>query len=316
MMGGFCSQLAVLLLLLVVPSPTQGAEESQDQPVFSRIIGGQDAQEGRWPWQVSVQKYDDIKDEYRHHCGGSLISAQWVVSAAHCFDPSVSYSQYRLVLGAHQLLPLSPKPVLSKVQKIIPHPSYNDKSFVADIALVRLKKPVESTQFIQPISLPEASRQFPEKKTCWVTGWGNVEVTEPLPQPKTLQQLKVPIISTAECNDRYNTLIPHSSLGPEPIKSDMICAGYMNSPKGFCHGDSGGPLACQQDGTWYLAGVVSWFMTRSERGIVCSDHRFPGVFTRVTAYNSWIQGHVNGVGPSAVASPAVMILATLLLTAL
>uniref|UniRef100_A0A8C3F5V2 Peptidase S1 domain-containing protein n=1 Tax=Chrysemys picta bellii TaxID=8478 RepID=A0A8C3F5V2_CHRPI len=281
--------------------------------VFSRIIGGQDAQEGRWPWQVSVQKYNDIKDEYRHICGGSLISAQWVVSAAHCFDPSVPYSKYRLVLGAHQLLKPSPNQNLSEVQQIIPHPSYNSVSKVADIALVRLTKPVKSTQFIRPISLPGASRQFPEEKKCWVTGWGNVE---PLPRPQTLQELEVPIISTPDCNDRYNTLIPHSSLGLEPIKSGMICAGYTDSHKGFCNGDSGGPLACQQDGTWYLAGVVSWFMTREVNGIVCSHPTFPGVFTRVTAYDSWIQGHVNGVGPSAVASPAALILATLLLTAL
>ncbi|XP_053881782.1 serine protease 27-like [Malaclemys terrapin pileata] len=301
MMGGLCSPLAALLLLLVLlvvlPSPTQGAEESQDQTVFSRIIGGQDAQEGQWPWHVSVQKYDK-KHKYHHHCGGSLISAQWVLSAAHCFNPSVPYSKYRLVLGARQLLNYSGNQVLAEVQKIIPHPCYNRTSLVADIALVRLKKPVEFTTFIEPISLPGDSCHFPkEKEWCWVTGWGRVEVTEPLPEPQTLQELEVPIISTADCIDRYNTLIPHSPLGPEPIKSDMICAGYMDSPKGFCYGDSGGPLACKQDGTWYLAGVVSWFMTGNVNGIVCSEPTFPGVFTRVTAYDSWIQGHVNGVGP-------------------
>ncbi|XP_044868179.1 serine protease 27-like [Mauremys mutica] len=298
MMGGLCSQLAALLLLLVVlPSPAHGAEESQDQTVFSHIIGGQDAQKGRWPWQVSVQKYDK-NHEYDHVCGGSLISAQWVVSAAHCFHPPVSPSQYRVVLGAHQLLPLSPKPVLAEVQQIIPHPRYNRTSFVADVALVRLKEPVKST-FIRPISLPGATRQFPVGKKCWVTGWGNVEVTKPLPRPQTLQQLAVPIISTADCNKRYNTLNPRSPLGPERIKTSMICAGYMDmgSPKGFCKGDSGGPLACQQGGTWYLAGVVSWYLTRKVSGIVCSHPKFPGVFTRVTAYDSWIQEHVKGVGP-------------------
>uniref|UniRef100_A0A8C3FFR0 Peptidase S1 domain-containing protein n=1 Tax=Chrysemys picta bellii TaxID=8478 RepID=A0A8C3FFR0_CHRPI len=259
--------------------------------VFSGIIGGHDAQEGQWPWQVSVQVNG------AHICGGSLISDQWVVSAAHCFNPSVPYSQYRLVLGAHQLLKPSPNQVLSEVQEIIPHPSYNSVSKVADIALVRLKKPVKSTKFIWPISLPGASRQFPEKKKCWVTGWGWLEVTKPLPRPKTLQELEVPIISTRDCNKHYNTLNPNSLLGPQRIKSDMICAGYINSPNGFCKGDSGGPLACEQNGTWYLAGVVSWFMTGKVNGIVCSEPKFPGVFTRVTAYDSWIQKEVNGAGP-------------------
>ncbi|KAH1171316.1 hypothetical protein KIL84_006934, partial [Mauremys mutica] len=225
-MAGLCSQLAVLLLLLVLlPSPVH---------VFSRIIGGQDAQEGQWPWQVSVQKYDDKNHEYHHICGGSLISAQWVVSAAHCFNRSLPYSQYQLVLGAHQLLNPSPNQVLAEVQKIIPHPRYNRRSFVADIALVRLKEPVKST-FIRPIFLPGASRQFRVGKKCWVTGWGRVEVSEPLQPPKTLQQLEVPILSTAACNDRYNTLIPRSPLGPEPVKTSMICAGYMDSTKGFCN---------------------------------------------------------------------------------
>ncbi|XP_038260721.1 serine protease 27-like [Dermochelys coriacea] len=294
-MVGLYSQLAMLLLVLA--SPVHGAEESQDQPVFSHIIAGQDAQEGRWPWQVSVQRYIDKKSDYLHICGGSLISAQWVVSAAHCFIRSLTCSQYRLVLGAHQLLNPSPNQILVQVKQIILHPSYNRKSKVADIALVRLEKPVKPTKFIRPISLPRPSLQFPEKKKCWVTGWGNVEVTKPLPRPKTLQELEIPIIKTADCNDRYKILTLHSHLGPDVVKPSMICAGYMNSNKGFCKGDSGGPLACQQDGTWYLAGIVSWFITRNVCGIICADCRFPGVFTRVTAYDSWIQRHVNGMGP-------------------
>ncbi|CAM2114954.1 unnamed protein product [Caretta caretta] len=266
-MVGLYSRLALLLLLVMLPSPAHGAEESQDQPVFSRIIEGQDAQEGRWPWQVSVQFFDAKKRDYRHICGGSLISAQWVVSAAHCFSCSQSCSHY------------------------------NKKTKVADIALVRLEKPVKYTKFIRPISLPGAFCQFPEKTKCWVTGWGKVEMTKPLPKPKTLQELEIPIIKTAVCNDRYKTLAPHSPLGPNIIKPSMICAGYMDSPKGFCKGDSGGPLACQQDGTWYLAGVVSWFMTKYVHGTICADCRFPGVFTRVTAYNSWIRRHMRGTAP-------------------
>nr|XP_048710244.1 serine protease 27-like [Caretta caretta] len=296
-MVGLYSRLALLLLVVMLPSPAHGAEESQDQPVFSRIIEGQDAQEGRWPWQVSVQFFDAKKRDYRHICGGSLISAQWVVSAAHCFSCSQSCSQYRLVLGAHQLLNPSPNQILVNMKQIILHPSYNKKTKVADIALVRLEKPVKYTKFIRPISLPGAFCQFPEKTKCWVTGWGKVEMTKPLPKPKTLQELEIPIIKTAVCNDRYKTLAPHSPLGPNIIKPSMICAGYMDSPKGFCKGDSGGPLACQQDGTWYLAGVVSWFMTKYVHGTICADCRFPGVFTRVTAYNSWIRRHMRGTAP-------------------
>uniref|UniRef100_A0A8C8VLQ2 Peptidase S1 domain-containing protein n=1 Tax=Pelusios castaneus TaxID=367368 RepID=A0A8C8VLQ2_9SAUR len=130
--------------------------------VFCCIIGGQDAEQNKWPWQVTVQRNEDPI------CGGSLISALWVVSAGHCFDP--------LVLGVHHLLsPSAPGP--SKVQQIICHPSYNAMNHVADITLVKLKESVPFIPSICPISLPGASHQFPEGSKCWVTGWRRVEVT-------------------------------------------------------------------------------------------------------------------------------------------
>ncbi|KAH1171421.1 hypothetical protein KIL84_007039, partial [Mauremys mutica] len=163
-MAGLCSQLAVLLLLLVLlPSPVH---------VFSRIIGGQDAQEGQWPWQVSVQKYDDKNHEYHHICGGSLISAQWVVSAAHCFNRSFPQSAYRVTLGEHQLSNPSPSWVSSPVRQILVHPDYNRGTRSADIALVKLTEPVRYTDEILPICLPGPSHSFPGNHTCWVTGWG------------------------------------------------------------------------------------------------------------------------------------------------
>ncbi|XP_065258560.1 serine protease 27-like [Emys orbicularis] len=291
MRGCLGSPLAVLLLALPL---LEAAEQNPGPPVSSRILGGQDAQESQWPWPVSVQVNGS------HVCGGSLVSTQWVVSAAHCFNLSVPYSQYRLVLGAHQLLNPSPNQILAEVQKIIPHPSYNSKSSLADIALVRLKEPVATTKFIGPISLPGASRQFPVGKMCSVTGWGDVGAHKPY--SKILQQLEVPILSTATCNGHYNPFVPGAEV--DPVKSDMICAGYMHSNKGFCKGDSWNPLVCQQDGTWYLAGVLSSFMNSITNEVICLEAGYPGVFTQVTAFDSWIQRHVNSVGPAASASPA------------
>ncbi|KAH1170662.1 hypothetical protein KIL84_006280 [Mauremys mutica] len=187
--------------------------------VFSRIIGGQDAQEGRWPWQVSVQQYDN-KREYYHICGGSLISAQWVVSAAHYFDLSTPVSAYRMNLGEHQLSNPSPTRISSPVRRIVRHPDYNENTGVADVALVQLTEPVAFTDTIRPVSLPGPSTQFPAGEKCWVTGWGLIGwgCKDTLPPPRTLQELQVPLVDSSTCRDHFRDC-------KRPIREDMLCAG-------------------------------------------------------------------------------------------
>ncbi|XP_039375199.1 serine protease 27-like [Mauremys reevesii] len=302
MMGGLCSQLAALLLLLVLPSPAHGAEESQDQPVFSRIIGGQDAQEGIWPWQVSVQKYD--KREYYHICGGSLISAQWVVSAAHCFHPSTPVSAYRMNLGEHQLSNPSPTRISSPVRRIVRHPDYNPSTVIADIALVQLTEPVAFTDTIRPVSLPGPSTQSPAGEKCWVTGWGRIGwgCGDVLPPPRTLQQLQASLVDASTCE----TLLGSCKLWNQPT---MLCARAQDARSGPCKGDSGGPLVCPKGNSFILTGIVSW-------GINCTGSTpRPGVYTWVSVYAEWIQEVTGSAGPLAF-SPAVLLLAGLLLPAL
>uniref|UniRef100_A0A674KAK8 Peptidase S1 domain-containing protein n=1 Tax=Terrapene triunguis TaxID=2587831 RepID=A0A674KAK8_9SAUR len=253
-----------------------------------RIFNGQDAKDGAWPWQVSVQR-----NSY-HVCGGVLISESWVVSAAQCFHPSA----YRVQLGENRIFGQTRLHAFSLVKRIIPHPSYDNVTLEADMALVELKNPIPFTAAISPVCLLDASVHVPVGDTCWVTGWGNI-----FPQPlgpfiagnsslaETLQELEVVTVNATICNDHYRHGLGMPE-GDNPIKDDMMCAGSMEGYKGTAWGDSGGPLVCEDDGTWYLAGIVSWLMTTTVDGVTQVSPGYPAVYNRPNAHNDWIQANV------------------------
>ncbi|KAH0626599.1 hypothetical protein JD844_001677 [Phrynosoma platyrhinos] len=245
------------------------------QGFLNRIVGGKDSQDGEWPWQVS------IKLNGEHHCGGSLITDQWVVTASHCFKLVDSPSKFTVLLGARKLSNPGPHSITTGVKCIVPNPEYEAGDMRSgDIALVQLDRPVEFSNWITPICVPDANVNFQPGLKCWVTGWGDVQGRERYLTSDTLQKLEVPIISTNACNALY-----HQGSG-EPkstkdIKMDMICAGFAAGQQDACQGDSGGPLACQMGESWVLAGVVSW-------GEGCAQKNRPGVYARVTSYQPWI----------------------------
>uniref|UniRef100_A0A8C3FVS7 Peptidase S1 domain-containing protein n=1 Tax=Chrysemys picta bellii TaxID=8478 RepID=A0A8C3FVS7_CHRPI len=252
--------------------PSPSFSPACGQPVASsRIVGGQNAQNGAWPWQASI-RYQGF-----HICGGSLITGEWVVSAAHCFNrcPTPEVAAF-LFCGSeynNKLLPnVSPSPRSL---------DYNPSSYASDIALVLLRTPLLYTTYILPVCLPDRSDSIANGTLCWVTGWGNIQTSESLPAPRTLQEVQVSLMDAQTCNDLYSISIT-GSLGSRPIKDDMVCAGQTEGGKDSCQGDSGGPLVCSQAGSWFLIGIVSW-------GEGCGLPYRPGVYTRVSAYSDWIQ---------------------------
>ncbi|XP_033024291.1 serine protease 27-like, partial [Lacerta agilis] len=266
--------------------------------ISPRIVGGDPAPEGAWPWQVIFMTNS------QPICGGSLINEKWVVSAAHCFlknqnlpaslvfdscfPSSSGFTQYDVLLGAHQLTNPPPSLKVTTVQWVISHPDYNGKDgSPGDIALVELKASMDLKDYILPICLPDSSAQFSTNTTCWVTGWGQVKDGEALPPPQTLQELEVPLIDRDTCNSLFNSA-PAPELPQNPVLDDMICAGYPEGGKDACHGDSGGPLVCRCDAGWTLAGVVSW-------GEGCAEPNHPGVYTLVPYYANWISENVPNI---------------------
>uniref|UniRef100_A0A2K5Q7I3 Serine protease 22 n=1 Tax=Cebus imitator TaxID=2715852 RepID=A0A2K5Q7I3_CEBIM len=114
----------------------------------------------------------------------------------------------------------------------------------------------------------------------WVV---SIQKNGPLPHPQTLQKLKVPIIDSEVCSRLY-----WRGAGQGAITKDMLCAGYLEGERDACLGDSGGPLMCQMDGAWLLAGIISW-------GEGCAERNRPGVYISLSAHRSWVQRIVQGV---------------------
>ncbi|KAM6166353.1 LOW QUALITY PROTEIN: mastin-like [Erethizon dorsatum] len=142
------------------------------------IIGGCPVSSRRFPWQVSLQFYNQHIRQWEHVCGGSLIHPQWVLTAAHCLElpEELEACAFRIQVGQ---LRLYEDDLLMKVAEIIRHPKYNESLFAkgsGDIALLRLEAPVALSEHVHPISFPKASLRVSREKTCWVTGWGTSEL--------------------------------------------------------------------------------------------------------------------------------------------
>ncbi|XP_075399688.1 transmembrane protease serine 11C-like [Tenrec ecaudatus] len=228
----------------------------------NKIAGGKDAEEGEWPWQASLQQGKV------HHCGATLISNSWLVTAAHCFLRSKDPKEWNVGFG----LLLSDQKTKRSVKNIIIHENYHYPAHEHDIAVVHLSSPVLYTSSIRRVCLPEATYRFPHNSEAVVTGWGTLKSDGE--SPNILQKGLVKIIDNKTCNNQ--------EVYGGVITPGMLCAGYLEGKVDACQGDSGGPLVSMDSkGTWFLAGIVSW-------GDECALPNKPGVYTRVTHYRDWI----------------------------
>ncbi|KAG7469189.1 hypothetical protein MATL_G00126300 [Megalops atlanticus] len=226
---------------------------------YNKIVNGENAVPGSWPWQVSLQESTGF-----HFCGGSLISQYWVVTAAHC---GVSPSRHRVILGEHNRQSNTEQIQVKFIAKAITHPYYNRQNFNNDITLLKLSSPAQMTPRVSPVCLATSSTSVPSGTLCVTTGWGRTGTTS---SPHYLQQVALPLLSPAQCKQYW---------GQNRITDAMICAGA--SGVSSCQGDSGGPLVCERSGVWSQVGIVSW-------GTSNCNVRAPAVYARVSYLRNWI----------------------------
>ena len=232
-----------------------------------KIIGGKIAPHGAYPWQVSLG-VSWIADPYRSHfCGGSVLEARWIVTAAHCvvdMTPekiAVTAGTNALGVGGSRV----------NVRRLIVHTKYDRKTQDGDIALVELFTPLALGENIRPIGLADSPDGVAVGTPLTVLGWGATK--EGGSTVRNLRYVDVPLVDRLECNR------PIAYDGQ--ISSNMLCAGVATGGLDSCQGDSGGSLSVNAASTPRLIGVVSW-------GEGCAQPNKYGVYTNVANYAGWV----------------------------
>ncbi|CAK9827359.1 unnamed protein product [Anthophora retusa] len=268
-------KLIVLAIFLATTAATTPYRGFRVPLLDTRIVGGNEAKPGQYPWQVSLQW--GWLFGYSHFCGGSIINSQWIVTAGHCVLAVPNYGDFIVKAGKHNLKVSEGTEQVVKVEKSFVHEKYNGDVAPYDIALLKLAKPLTLGGNVQAINLPKALSE--PSGTAVLTGWGSTSKTSSPVMPDKLQTAKLPIIDLTSCKNAIEKL-----TGPSPLHSTNVCTGPLTGGYSACNGDSGGPLILQ-DGKKpaELIGIVSW-------GIVpCGTVGAPSVYTKTSSFIQWVE---------------------------
>ncbi len=247
--------------------------DTPDSAATQEIVGGTNTTIEQNPWQVSLQSSSGS-----HFCGGSVLNANWILTAQHCVNSGGFISKPGRILAGSTSRTGSGQ--VRTVAEVVVYPGYSDPSVGKDVALLRLSTPLDlsgpSVKAIPLVTSADASAGVTAAGVvARATGWGTTR-SGGGSLPKTLQTVDVNIISNAQAQSSYSQ---------ENITSDQLAAAAPG--KDSCQGDSGGPLTVLEGGTRALAGVVSW-------GYGCADSRYPGLYARVSSFESWISSKIGG----------------------
>ncbi|XP_054166966.1 plasma kallikrein-like [Oppia nitens] len=277
----FYSKLNIVLLILLSISQRLRTQKCGLSGNINRIVGGTSSPPMAWPWMALLTIRQTKNGQIiGARCGGTLISDQWVLTAAHCVAnvEGRQTQDIQLVFGKNDVSRRESTEVVRHVSQIMLN-GYNPSTTANDIALLKLNEKLDlkgAHSYLQPICLPTNGVQ-PIGDSCVATGWGLLWPEGVF--PNILQEVRLPLVDNQFCQWRWQ-----SSFN----RDTQVCAGYRQGGRDTCQGDSGGPLNCRlSNGVWILQGITSY-------GSGCAQPFSPAVYTKVSTYIPWIQS-VTGI---------------------
>ncbi|KAG7174356.1 Trypsin-1-like 3 [Homarus americanus] len=219
----------------------------------------------QFPWLVSIRVSNS--EMTKHLCGGTLISPNWVVTAAHCLNSEKTPS-LEVVAGELDINHEEGTEQRFNVTKFIQHPQhiYTQGPYNDDIALLHLAQPAVFNQYVQALPLPSQPMPALTKGVCQEAGWG--ATGDSASSSNVLMYADVPLLPRDQCQAIYSF-----------VNENEFCAGAEGF--GFCAGDNGGSLVCKTVDKGILSGVMSW-----REG--CAQTDKPGVYMDIGRYLPWI----------------------------
>jgi len=233
----------------------------------SKIVGGEIAAPHEFPWQVALYVSSRGSSWF---CGGSIISDEWILTAAHCTDGATSVE---VVAGAQKPSQIELTQVRHESTNFFEHPDWNTRNLHNDLALIKLPQKLPQTNAISPVCLPtRSSPDLHKGDMMTASGWGLTSDGIFAHVADELHKVTVPILDEAHCKPYFGA----------SVTENTVCMDTTGG-HGTCQGDSGGPLTWVENGKYVTRGITSF---GSAAG--CTKG-YPAVDTNVKNYLDWIE---------------------------